>query len=167
MEQGLITERQRKIFPYQFYQGALYGFNNFYGATCRVARGGTDPTSVGDDPKTEIIELNIVGLTVKPKDLRSMYDNMVPYLYDKISEEEYAAVLEIIAKERPEPDMAGIEPIRKLNRNKDIFECLNREEVIKILRDLRDLPERAARTKPRIKLEGIIHVDKRALYFSE
>ena len=105
--------------------------------------------------------------TVKPEDLRSMYDNMVPYLYDKISEEEYAAVLEIIAKERPEPDMAGIEPIRKLNRNKDIFECLNREEVIKILRDLRDLPERAARTKPRIKLEGIIHVDKRALYFSE
>ena len=167
MEQGLITERQGKIFPYQFYQGALYGFNNFYGATCRVARGETDPTSVGDDPKTEIIELNIVGLTVKPKDLRSMYDNMVPYLYDKISEEEYAAVLEIIAKERPEPDMAGIEPIRKLNRNKDIFECLNREEVIKILRDLRDLPERAARTKPRIKLEGIIHVDKRALYFSE
>ena len=167
MEQGLITERQGKIFPYQFYQGALYGFNNFYGATCRVARGGTDPTSVGDDPKTEIIELNIVGLTVKPKHLRSMYDNMVPYLYDKISEEEYAAVLEIIAKERPEPDMAGIEPIRKLNRNKDIFECLNREEVIKILRDLRDLPERAARTKPRIKLEGIIHVDKRALYFSE
>ena len=167
MEQGLITERQGKIFPYQFYQGALYGFNNFYGATCRVARGGTDPTSVGDDPKTEIIELNIVGLTVKPKDLRSMYDNMVPYLYDKISEEEYAAVLEIIAKERPEPDMAGTEPIRKLNRNKDIFECLNREEVIKILRDLRDLPERAARTKPRIKLEGIIHVDKRALYFSE
>ena len=167
MEQGLITERQGKIFPYQFYQGALYGFNNFYGATCRVARGGTDPTSVGDDPKTEIIELNIVGLTVKPKDLRSMYDNMVPYLHDKISEEEYAAVLEIIAKERPEPDMAGIEPIRKLNRNKDIFECLNREEVIKILRDLRDLPERAARTKPRIKLEGIIHVDKRALYFSE
>ena len=167
MEQGLITERQGKIFPYQFYQGALYGFNNFYGATCRVARGGTDPTSVGDDPKTEIIELNSVGLTVKPKDLRSMYDNMVPYLYDKISEEEYAAVLEIIAKERPEPDMAGIEPIRKLNRNKDIFECLNREEVIKILRDLRDLPERAARTKPRIKLEGIIHVDKRALYFSE
>lgn len=167
MEQGLITERQGKIFPYQFYQGALYGFNNFYGATCRVARGGTDPTSVGDDPKTEIIELNIVGLTVKPKDLRSMYDNMVPYFYDKISEEEYAAVLEIIAKERPEPDMAGIEPIRKLNRNKDIFECLNREEVIKILRDLRDLPERAARTKPRIKLEGIIHVDKRALYFFE
>lgn len=167
MEQGLITERQGKIFPYQFYQGALYGFNNFYGATCRVARGGTDPTSVGDDPKTEIIELNIVGLTVKPEDLRSMYDNMVPYLYDKISEEEYEIVLKKIAEERPEPDMAGIEPIKKLNRDKNIFECLNREEVIKILRDLRDLPERAARNKPKRKIEGIIHVDKRSQYYTE
>lgn len=93
MEQGLITERQGKIFPYQFYQGALHGFNNFYGATCRVARGGTDPTVIGDNPNTEIIELSIVGLTVKPEDLKRAPVNKVAYLYNKISEEEYATVL--------------------------------------------------------------------------
>ena len=65
MKQGLIIERKGKLFPYKFYQGALFGFNNFYGATVRAAVGGTDPTAVGDDPKNDIIELNVVAIYVE------------------------------------------------------------------------------------------------------
>ena len=167
MKQGLITERQGKTFPYQFYQGALYGFNNFCGATCRVARGGTDPTAIGDDPNTEIIELNIVGLTVKPEGHKRAPVNKVPYLYDKISEEEYATVLGKIIAVRTEPDMAGEDPIKKYHRDKDIFECLNREEVIKILRDLQELPQRIVRKKTSRKIESIIYADKLSQYYTE
>ena len=88
MKEGLLRELKGKVFPYDSYTGALYGFNNFYGATCRVARGGVSPTAVGEDPNTDIIELNIVGLVVKPIDLRSIYNNMVPHLYDRISEKD-------------------------------------------------------------------------------
>lgn len=167
MDEGLLSERKGKIFPYDSYTGALYGFNNFYGATYRVARGGTDPTAVGEDPNKDIIELNIVGLVVRPEDLRSIYDNMIPHLYDKISEKDTGVLWKKITEERTEPDMAGIDPIKKYHQEKGVFECLNRKEVVKILRDLKEMPERTERSKAPRKIEGIIHVDNRKLYYPE
>lgn len=167
MKEGLLSERKGKIFPYDAFISALYGFNNYYGVTARVARGGTDPTMVGEDPKNDIIELNVVGLSVKPEDLRSIYDNFIPYLYDKISDDDRKAVMEKIACERQESDMTGVDPMKKYNVEKRVFECLNRQEVVKILRDIRDMPLRTSINKPPIKIEGIIHVDKRVLYYPE
>ena len=167
MKQGLIIERKGKLFPYKFYQGALFGFNNFYGATVRAAVGGTDPTAVGDDPKNDIIELNVVGIKIKPEDLRSMYLNLVPCMYDKISKEDHAAVMEKIAAERPEPEMKGVDPIKKYNKDKGVFECLNNKEVTKIMRDLLEMPQRTAVSKPKLKIKYSIHSDKRSIYFPE
>lgn len=90
---------------------------------------------------------------------------MVPYLYDKISEKDYESVLKKISEPRKDKDMIGVNPMEKYNQEKGIFECLNREEVIKILRDLQEMPEREPTKPVPKKIEGIIHVDKRDLYY--
>ena len=165
MEEGLLLERKGKLFPYDSYTGALYGFNNFYGATCRVACGGPSPTAVGEDPEKDIMELNIVGLTVKPEDLKRVPDNKVSYLYDEIDIDDYEALLNKIEKQRSEPDMAGVNPIKKYNHKIEIFECLNRDEVIKILRDLSEMPHRIPSKKPAIKIESIIFKARLDYYY--
>ena len=165
MKEGLLLERKGKLFPYKAYAGAIYGFNNFYGATCRVARGGSEPTKIGENPKEDIIELNIVGLTVIPEDIIRLFNNDVPYLYDKINEQDYARVFDKIKAERHEPDMAGIDPIKKYNSERNVFECVNRIEAIKILCDLAEMPLREPSKKPRMKLEPIIYHEKLSKYF--
>ena len=96
-----------------------------------------------------------------------MYDNMVPYLYDRITDEDYESILKKIALERTEADMCGVEPIKKYNIEEKLFECLNRDETIKILRDLKEMPLRTPVKEAPKKIIGIIHKDKRGKYYPD
>ena len=167
MKEGILTEQNGKIFPYDRLVSALYGFNNKYGLACRIAEGGTNPTKVGPDTEKDRIELKILGLVVPPEDLKTLPLNHVKYISETVSEVDMEKILEVISLERKEEDMKGIDPIKKYNKEKKIFECLNNTELKKILRDIREMPERVV--KKQIESELILDMikEKRDAYIRE
>ena len=57
MKEGILFNESGKIFPYDFFEGTVYGFDNGYCALCRVAIGGVTPTKQGENPG-DVIELS-------------------------------------------------------------------------------------------------------------
>ena len=142
MKEGLLFNIDGNVFPYDDFAASLYGFNNNYGALCRIARGGMDPTKVGEKSH-DCIEVKVVGLDASPKDLMLLYENTVAYAFNDLTNREMDEVIKNIKQERKEHDMKGILPINKFNKEKKVFECVNHAEMVKILRDIKDMPERA------------------------
>ncbi len=167
MEEGKLAERRGKFFPYDMYYGALWGYNNNYGLTVRIAYGGPDPTKKSEDPSDGITEINLVGLSIKPAHLRRLADNMIPYLYDKLTPEDREAFLKKLAEPRNEPDMEGIDLMAKYDPESGLFERVSAHELVKFLRDLRDMPRRSSVGNPKKKLEGCVYADMRQLYTFE
>ncbi len=164
MKEGILHEQKGKIFPYDVFAATLYGFDNGYCALCRVAIGGTDPTKKGENPG-DIIELSFSGMTVLPKDLAALYDNKVRYLYDSFGDNEVETMLEKFSQERKEEGMEGVDPMKKYDSERKMFEGLNHAEMVKILRDLRELPPRKRIKDAPRQLIGCVYKDSQSTYF--
>ena len=141
MEEGIILKNYGSAFGVDKFSEVLYGFNNRYGAICKVIQGGPLATKVGDNPEKDIIELHIVGLTVAPEDIFDVSKNHFKYIYHELDEQNYHKVLEAFKTDGAQ-EWIDKEIGDKYNESSKLFEMLDHDQMVHILQTIHKLKER-------------------------
>lgn len=129
---GLLWSKKGKIYPYEWYEGYLYGFDNRYGVFVLRACDGPRDTLGAEDG---LYEVTLVGMGLKASEIRRLPGNLINKLIEILSEDQRGA---IVSSE----ELSSIK--EKFNQEERKYEALSFQEITLLISKVMQAKEREA-----------------------